>query len=244
ELVARVSPAHVDVVPVAEWDAPLALAGVTHGLVVLAGTGAFVYGLRADGRHTHLDGLGPMLGDYGSGSMIGQLALRAVARAHWHPRHRTALVTDVAEVLGIDVERDGIGPLVHYAHEPRDRAEVAMLAARVDAAARAGDTVALSILRQAADTQAEVIRDVVDVLDLAGEPEVMVAAGSVATRSALYWAHLCQRVAEFAPALQPIVPDWPQVVGTALRALDRTGQPGCRERLLSSLSQASPVVTD
>ncbi|MBI5835299.1 MAG: hypothetical protein HZB16_23575, partial [Armatimonadetes bacterium] len=47
ELVARVSPAHVDVVPVAEWDAPLALAGVTHGLVVLAGTGAFVYGLRA-----------------------------------------------------------------------------------------------------------------------------------------------------------------------------------------------------
>ena len=241
ELMARVSPAAVTVVPVAEWDAPLALAGVDHGLVVLAGTGAFVFGLRADGRQLHLDGLGPMLGDYGSGSMIGHLALRAVARANWHPRHQTRLTRDVAEVLGIDVDRDGVGKLVYYAHEPRDRAEVARLAVRVDAAAVAGDAVALSILHQAADAQAEVIRDAVEALELTDAPTTMVAAGSVATRSTLYWSRLCERVAVFAPLLKPVVPAWPQVVGTALRALAIAGEGAYRERLLADLGSAQAI---
>lgn len=244
ELVSQFTAGDVEAIPVAEWDAPLALANVDWGIVVLAGTGAFVHGRLPDGTHLHLDSLGPFLGDYGSGSMIGNLAMRAVARHHWAPRHQTTLTRDVAEVLGIDVLKDGVGKLVGFAHERHDRAVVAMLAERVDRAAEAGDAVARGILEDAAAQQAEVVRDVVGELGLGQEPTPFVAAGSVATKSRLYWQALCARAREFAPHITPVVPAGPQVLGTALRALRRVGEPGADERLRSGLAAATAVGAD
>ncbi|MBM3496571.1 MAG: hypothetical protein FJX72_19970, partial [Armatimonadetes bacterium] len=63
--------------PVREQDGPLALAGAQAGIVVLAGTGAFVYGRTPDGAELHLDSLGPLLGDAGSAFEIGLRAMRA-----------------------------------------------------------------------------------------------------------------------------------------------------------------------
>lgn len=244
ELAQPYTPGEVRAVPVAEWDAPLALAGVDWGVVVLSGTGAFVHGAAPDGERLHLDSLGPLLGDYGSGSMIGWMALRAVARHHWSPRHETALTEAVGAVLGIDVHEKGLGRLVDFAHKPHDRAVVAQLARYVDEAARTGDAVASRILAEAAAAQAEVVRDVVDRLALAEVAFPLVAAGSVATRSALYWAHLCAAVAGFAPRAEPVVPAGPQVLGTALRALGRIGLEHWRERLRAEVLAASPRDAD
>jgi N-acetylglucosamine kinase-like BadF-type ATPase len=226
ELLAKVNPGRVEVVPVAEWQAPLALVGETCGVVALAGTGAFVFGRRRDGRQLHLDGAGPLLGDWGSGYQIGAAALRAVVRATWHERHATVLVETVRQVLGFDVVAQGVGGLVGWVHDPRDRAEIAILARWVDEAARAGDAVAADIIAGAAGAQAEIVADLVSRLDIAAEPYALVAAGSVATRSALYWRTLSERVAAFAPNLAPIVPAAPQVVGMVLGARQRLAATG------------------
>lgn len=74
-----------------ELEGPLTLFGETCGVVVVAGTGACVSAKTRRGRYLTLDGMGPMLGDVGSGYEIGRAALRATVRGVWHPRHRTRL---------------------------------------------------------------------------------------------------------------------------------------------------------
>lgn len=52
------------------------------GAVLTVGTGAVAFGLADDGRSSRVDGWGQWLGDDGSGSWIGQQALRQALRHH------------------------------------------------------------------------------------------------------------------------------------------------------------------
>ena len=70
---------------VSESEVAFALAGQSCGLIVLSGTGSFVYGKTSDGRELHLDGAGPVLGDTGSAYFIGLMALRAAAKSTRNP---------------------------------------------------------------------------------------------------------------------------------------------------------------
>ncbi len=202
--------------PVREQDGPLALADTDSGLVVLSGTGAFVYGRRPDGRERMFDALGPLLGDAGSAFDIGLRALRAVGRASWHPRHATSLVEPLMEACAQYAGNGGQFNLVGYMLQHRDRSEIASLARIVDAHAEAGDAVARRVLSEAADAISETLADVVDALDLRRAALPMVAAGSVARRSRVFWARVCERAHSIAPDLSPIVPDLPDVVGIML----------------------------
>ena len=55
------------ILSVSEVTSSLALAGETCGIVVLSGTGSFVYGKDRAGHELTLDGLGPVMGDFGGG---------------------------------------------------------------------------------------------------------------------------------------------------------------------------------
>jgi len=204
-----------------EEQSAFALAGVDAGLVVLAGTGAFVYGITHDGREAHLDGLGPMIGDYGSGFHIGSLALRAAGKAEWHPRHHTSLAEAILSTLKARNGEGGYWSLVEYTGSERDRAEVASLARIVDEEARKGDRIALDILQQAAAAMAETVRDVQERLEIGSEPYTMVGTGSVATNCDIFWTHLCATVADFAPHLTPWRCALPPAAGLALIALKK-----------------------
>lgn len=207
--------------PVDETSSALAMAGVNCGLVVLAGTGAVVYGITREGKTVYLDGMGPMVGDYGSGFHIGSMAVRAAAQADWHPRHQTSLQDAVLSTLKSRMGDAGVWSLVEFMGSDRDRAEVAALARIVDEEARKGDRIAGEIIRRAADSMAETIYDAVDRLGCAADEYTMIGTGSVASRSDLYWAHLCAQVAEFAPRLIPWRSDLPAVLGMVLIALNK-----------------------
>lgn len=208
---------------VSEQGAAFALAGERHGIVVLAGTGAFVHGEAVDGRQCHLDSLGPLLGDHGSGYHIGYLGIRAAAKALWHPRHHTSLSGVLRRACGAD-EGDVSGySLIPFSRRDPDRAEVAALAKLVDAEANAGDRISIGILHEAAEAIAETVRDVVDNLGMAGSDHPMVGTGSVATNCRIYWQHLSERVAQFAPRLRPVRMHRPQVLGIALEVLRELG---------------------
>ena len=207
--------------PISECAAPLALVGETAGVVVLAGTGAFVHGKTRDGRELLLDALGPVLGDFGGGYHIGLLALQAAAKSRWHPRHETSLAPHILRACGVkDADRRGTC-LISYMQERRDRAEIASFARLVNTEAEAGDHVAIGILQEAAAAMAETLFDVVDSLGMTEEEYVMAGTGSVATQSRVYWQHLCELAKRSAPLLRPVISDLPPVVGMVLLALRR-----------------------
>ena len=69
------------------------------GVLLIAGTGAAALGVDADGARL-VDGWGPELGDFGSGSWLGREALRAVLRADDALGARTALTAAIVQPVG------------------------------------------------------------------------------------------------------------------------------------------------
>lgn len=201
----------------AEEEAALTLAGEKAGVVALSGTGSFVYGLTRTGRELKLDGYGPTIGDIGSAYHIGMEALRAAAQADWHPRHATTLQARVLDHLRLESTHR----LIEFSLIPQERTTIAALARIVDDEARAGDGIAVRILREAADAFAGNLHDLVDRLDMTGERYPLIASGSVATGSDLFWERVCACAREWAPLLEPRRLAHPPVLGFALHGLRR-----------------------
>lgn len=219
-----------------EHDGPLSLVNQEHGIVVLSGTGAFVHAELPDGRRLRLDGLGPLLGDCGSGYQIGYLAMRAAMRSSWHPRRQTAL----AEAIAAAFRATDLSDLIELNFTNPDRCVVASLANEVDRLAADGDAVARRIMEEAAAALAETLRDAIETLDLAGAALPMVGTGSVAKRSAIFWNHFCGLAAQFAPGLKPMLEPMPSAAGMALamlRQLPDVDRVAARENLFVSADQ-------
>lgn len=77
--------------------------GGGEGVLLIAGTGAAALGIDADGARL-VDGWGPELGDFGSGSWLGREALRAVLRHSAGLSSDTALTTAIADRIGTAAE--------------------------------------------------------------------------------------------------------------------------------------------
>ncbi len=229
-----------------ELDGPLALIDAAAGLVVVAGTGARISARQVDGRCLTIDGLGPLLGDHGSGYAIGRTALRAVAMTVAARGTRPAtrlcdpLINACATALqsiGDDPNRcqlagvalasyppsvaEKLAPLLRLSLIPHDRSVIAGLARGVDDAARAGDETARQILHAAADALAASVRDLVMWMGTAGDDLPLVGTGSVIRHSDIYWDRFCARLATVTPAIRPARIPHPPVVGTALAALQK-----------------------
>lgn len=113
------------------------------GVLLIAGTGAVALGVDPSGARL-VDGWGPELGDFGSGSWLGREALRAVLRAHDGLAAPTALTAALAAPVG--------PPSAVQAWLAADGAlarRLATLAPLVLAAAADGDAVAIGIVDEA-----------------------------------------------------------------------------------------------
>jgi N-acetylglucosamine kinase len=131
-------------------DAVIALAGATasgQGIITIAGTGSIAFGRNRDGRSARAGGWGYVYGDEGGGFDIGRQATRAALRMDegWGPP--TALRDHLLAATGC---RDANQMLHLFYTDAWPRSRVATLARLVDEAAGEGDTVALGILRTAA----------------------------------------------------------------------------------------------
>lgn len=203
-----------------EHTMALAMAMETHGIVALAGTGSFVAAIGEDGHRLTLDGLGPVLGDYGSGYQIGLTGMRAAMASSWSPERKTALETLVPQELGVTSLHD-IFDLVYTQHIGRSR--IASVARAVVRAAEDGDAIARKIILHAADDISDVLTDLVGRLGLQDCDWPMVASGGIAQNCEMFWARVGERAHEIAPRLRPIRPRVKPCVGAALLALREMG---------------------
>ena len=140
------------------------------GVVVASGTGSIAYGRDASGRAARAGGWGYVLADEGSGFWLGKEAIRAVLRAADRRGPGTSMTGPVLRHFGVgrpqdigrEVYRDGLRP-----------AALAEIAPIVEAAAAAGDQVAVDILDAAASELTRLAVSVAEQLDLPQGPVVL-----------------------------------------------------------------------
>lgn len=220
-------------VPGGEVSVGFATAMTTHGVLVLSGTGSFVHGLTPDGRSLHLGGDGPIIGDEGSAHHIGTLGIRAAFRARYSARRATSLREAVPRALGVRNMHE-VFNLLYI--ERVGRSTIASVARTVDEEAEQGDAVARGVILCAANELGELVREVIEELDMRESTASLVATGSVAQNSRLFWARLCEIAHEVAPGLQPVQPRLKPVMGACLLALQALGvawEPALVDRILA-----------
>jgi N-acetylglucosamine kinase-like BadF-type ATPase len=200
-------------------DALLALvAGVDRGpgVVVIAGTGAIVYGRNARNQAARAGGWGHLLDDEGSGYWIGVRALQAIMREADGRGPATDLTRRILSHFGVSVASD----LVHVVYY-RDlrRQEIAALSVLVDQAREAGDSMACQILDLAAAELGRSAASVTTRLGLAAEPFTYVLAGGVFRVVPWLAGALKQRLVAIAPRSRAVVLDVEPAVGAVRLAL-------------------------
>jgi N-acetylglucosamine kinase-like BadF-type ATPase len=198
----------------------LATALETHGILVLSGTGAFVSALTESGEHVTFDGLGPTLGDRGSGHQIGLMGMRAAMTSSWGPERKTVLEELVPRALGVTNTNEMFN-LVYY--EQIGRSRIASAARAVIQAAEEGDRIARGIVLEAADDISETLADVVHRLLLEDSDCALVASGGIAQSCGMYWERVRERALGIAPNLRPVQPRVRPCIGAALIALKSMG---------------------
>src|SRR5262249_28507779 len=177
----------------------VAAAGDAPGVVIIAGTGAIVYGRNGAGEAARAGGWGHMIGDEGSGYWIGREALSAVMRASDGRGPETQLSGEILAHFEVeDVSR--LPRLVYDRAQPR--MAVAALGPLVQRVSEQGDAVATRILERAAEGLVLAARSVATRLEVRGDEFAFYLAGGMFRVLPWLATELPRRLVEVAPRAQ------------------------------------------
>jgi N-acetylglucosamine kinase-like BadF-type ATPase len=149
------------------------------GAVCIAGTGANCFGINESGQRARVDGLGPLLGDRGSGYWIGEQTLRIVCKMEDGLIPKSPLLEKVLRQLEV-ADVAGLVQIVYQPDFERDR--IAALAPIVMQLARIGDAASTEILQSAGRELAATTIAVLRALNLR---QVAPVGGILSQRTAL-----------------------------------------------------------
>ena len=196
-------------------DAHIALVGGTekqHGVIVISGTGAIVYGINADGKEARASGWGYLLGDEGSGYDIAIKGLRAVARAADGRGRPTELTHRMLNAL----QRNAPDELIRWVHAA-SRDTIAQLAKVVFAAARTTDAAAEQIVDAAADELVCAASSVIGQLEFGAAFDIVLSGGNF-IHQPMFVDKLRQQFERIAPNASVHLPKRDPVYGAVLLA--------------------------
>ena len=159
-------------------DAELVLSGLPEGvgIALIAGTGSIALGRDRHGTITRAGGWGHIVGDEGSGYDLGRHCLQAISKAADGRGQWTALVEHVLSHWDLNSASDIIGRV----YPDCDKATIASLSTLVFMAARDGDEVACSMVKDAAHELALAAMAVKNKLDFPGGQVALALGGGVA----------------------------------------------------------------
>lgn len=205
-------------------DCAILLAGGTGssvGVAVISGTGSIAYGQNHQGAIKRAGGWGYLLGDEGSSYDIAVRGLRSAARSYDGRDRQSILGDKLISHLGLERMEDLVSAVYRRGWGVKD---IAALAPVVDAAAAAGDAVAIAIIDRAAEELVLAGRAVMEELFLPEEAFDIVTAGGA-------WRGVAGMRDRFVAAMEAIAPSasviWPRhepAYGAALLALRQLGK--------------------
>ncbi len=199
-------------------DAHIALVGGTekqHGVIVISGTGAIVYGINAAGKDARASGWGYLLGDEGSGYDIAIKALRAVVRA----ADGRGSATELTNRMLNELELNAPDELIRWTHAA-SRDTIAQLSQVVFDTARSSDTIAEQIVDDAADELTCAASSVMNQLGFDGTFDIVLSGGNL-VHQPMFAEKLCQQFARIAPNASVHLPIHDPAYGAVLLAQAR-----------------------
>ncbi|MEO8262471.1 MAG: BadF/BadG/BcrA/BcrD ATPase family protein [Pseudolysinimonas sp.] len=190
-------------------------------VAVVCGTGINAVGVRADGATARFAALGPISGDWGGGSGLGEEALWHAARAEDGRGPATLLRAAVLDVMAVGTVRE----LTEQLHSgERTLPELAVLAPAVFEAARAGDEVAGRVVDRQASEVVAFARASLTRLDLLErDVPVVLGGGVIRARDERLLEGISAGLLADAPRAHVVIVDAPPIVGAALLALESAG---------------------
>lgn len=209
--------------PVINGDMIIAHAGALRlrpGVVALAGTGSVVLGVDFNGKRVKVGGWGPIYGDEGSAYRIGEMSLRAAARAYDRRGPATALIDALLKALGLNEFKETLLRVYVEGLEPREIAALSRVAYDV---AEAGDDVARVIFFQAGDELAESVEATVRQLTLETHEVVVSYQGSIVESCRLLRERFIERLKRSMPRVTVVSPEFQPVIGAYLLGCKAAG---------------------
>ncbi|MEO5921221.1 MAG: BadF/BadG/BcrA/BcrD ATPase family protein [Pseudolysinimonas sp.] len=211
-------------------------------VAVVCGTGVNAIGVRSAGpagpaAAARFAALGPISGDWGGGSGLGEEALWHAARAEDGRGPETALRAVVLAGMGVA----SVSELTQDLHFGRRQLpDLAVLAPGVLEAARNGDAIAGTIVdRQAAEVVAFARASLTRLGMLDREVPVVLGGGVIRAADERLIAGIIAGLAEAAPLARAVLLDSPPIVGAGLLALEAAGAtPAAVERARTELTAA------
>ncbi|HEY8225891.1 MAG TPA: BadF/BadG/BcrA/BcrD ATPase family protein [Pyrinomonadaceae bacterium] len=200
--------------PVINGDMVIAHAGALGGragVVALSGTGSCVLGIGVNGERVKVGGWGPIYGDEGSAYRIGEMSLRAAARAYDRSGPATALVHSLTNALGLSDFKETVPRIYVEAMQPREIAALSRVAYEV---AEAGDEVARTIFLQAGEELAESVIAAVRQLEL--DETVVSYQGSVIESCHLLRQQFIDKLQRTIEVAEVVPPEFEPVMGAYL----------------------------
>ena len=122
------------------------------GIIFVCGTGSIALGRDNDGSYVRAGGWGHLIGDEGSGYGLGRDAFFAVTKDIDGYGCHTVLTNLIAQKLGLVTQDD----IISYVYSG-DKSSVAALAPIVEEAYKAGDEIAIQIVRKNAEAAVDII---------------------------------------------------------------------------------------
>jgi N-acetylglucosamine kinase-like BadF-type ATPase len=204
-------------------------------VAVICGTGINAVGVRADGATVRFAALGPISGDWGGGSGLGEEALWHAARDEDGRGPATLLRDAVLRGMGVA----SIAQLTEALHlGRRSLTELAVLSPAVFEAARQGDAVAGALVdRQAAEVVAFARAALTRLELLDREVPVVLGGGIIRAGDERLMRGITEQLAADAPHARIVIVSAPPIVGAGLLALESAGaSPAALDRARAALS--------
>jgi len=202
-----------------ESDGRIALEGALKGrpgIIVIAGTGSFSLAKDHKGGIHRAGGWGRIVGDEGSGFVIGRDGLNAVAK-HIDGRGKATLLTKlVDEKLGLSNQEKIINAVY------RESFDVARVAPLVIEAAEAKDVECARILNKATFELTEHVRTLVNRIEESSHGRSKIALsfiGSLISHDNIYQKILTQKITFSLPQVTVIAPEAQPAYGAVLLSI-------------------------
>ncbi len=185
--------------------------GGSAGAVCIAGTGANCFGINEIGQRARVDGLGPLLGDRGSGYWIGEQTLRIICKMQDGIIARSPLLDAVLAQLNVP----DVAGLVQTVYQPDfERDRIAAVAPVVMQLSRDGDAASTEILQSAGRELAATTIAVLQELHLT---KVAPVGGILSQQTALREMYEME-IQKAVDGAEVVEPQYDAVIGAALLA--------------------------